>query len=290
MGQLSIQSQPSAAGTNAQTIVVPPQTSEVNSLQSMQPKNPQQPGGKKKRNKKKNSTDEKGTTTTQTSQEGGTKEKRKAQFPCTICGEDHPTHQCPQKDEIHQYLAQQRGPPTTYCINSSLPSPTSKHGCLKSFPSTRGITGTPHHEGSSSNASIYMCDHMVNLQTQNKNYDIPEPSNASPDATSSSQPSGPLQIEKPFLDAPLHPPKGILHHTTHHPNAWATHNYNIVEDLAQAPCAMSALKVLQSFPMQWKELLSAIGGVDPSESSLITFDTTQVTHRLSHQVSFHIKV
>jgi hypothetical protein len=95
LGQLSIQSQPSVVGTSAQTIVVPTQTSEVNSVQSTQPKNPQQPGGKKKRNKKKNSTNEKGTATTQTSQEGGTKEKWKSHFPCTICGEDHPTHQFP---------------------------------------------------------------------------------------------------------------------------------------------------------------------------------------------------
>jgi hypothetical protein len=38
---------------------------------------------------------------------GGTKEKKKSRFPCTICGEDHPTHRCPKKDEIHCYLVQQ---------------------------------------------------------------------------------------------------------------------------------------------------------------------------------------
>jgi hypothetical protein len=61
MGHMSITSHPSATGTSAQTVVVPSQTSEVNSVQSTQPKNPQQPGGKKKRNKKKNSNSEKGT-------------------------------------------------------------------------------------------------------------------------------------------------------------------------------------------------------------------------------------
>jgi hypothetical protein len=49
-------------------------------------------------------------------------------------------------------------------------------------------------------------------------------------------------------------------------------NYNIVEDLAQAPSAMSALEVLQSCPAQWKALLKAIGGIDPTDTNLIVFD------------------
>jgi hypothetical protein len=40
MGKLSIQSHPSTSGINYQTIIVPPQSSEVNSVQSMKPKNP----------------------------------------------------------------------------------------------------------------------------------------------------------------------------------------------------------------------------------------------------------
>jgi hypothetical protein len=38
------------------------------------------------------------------------KEKNKSRFPDMICGEDHPTHQCPQKDEVHQFLAKQKAP------------------------------------------------------------------------------------------------------------------------------------------------------------------------------------
>jgi hypothetical protein len=76
----------------------------------------------------------------------------------------------------------------------------------------------------------------------------------------------------------------------HNPNTWATQNYIIVEDLAQAPCAMFSLEVLQSFPMQWKYLLSSIGGVDPSKLSLMTFVSFQVTPRLSHHVSFQVIV
>ena len=62
----------------------------------------------------------------------------------------------------------------------------------------------------------------------------------------------------------IRPPKSTLRKTTHNPNAKATQDYSIVEDLAQDPCAMSALEVLQTWPTQLKELLSAIEGLNPT--------------------------
>jgi len=52
----------------------------------------------------------------------------------------------------------------------------------------------------------------------------------------------PLQIKK--LDPLACIPKGVLKHSTHNPNSRATHNYSIIEDLGQTPCAMSDLGVL----------------------------------------------
>ena len=46
------------------------------------------------------------------------------------------------------------------------------------------------------------------------------------------------------------PPKGVIHKSTYNPQARAAQNYNIVEDLAQSPSAMSALEVLQNCPSQ----------------------------------------
>jgi hypothetical protein len=63
-----------------------------------------------------------------------------------------------------------------------------------------------------------------------------------------------------------------------------------VEDLAQEPCSKSTLEVLQSFLVQQKALLSKMGRVDPSESSLINFNYDQVHQMLSHQINFQIKV
>jgi len=50
--------------------------------------------------------------------------------------------------------------------------------------------------------------------------------------------------------------------TMHNPNARAAPIYLFVEDLAQTPCAMSTLEVLQIFPSQHNVLLSAIGATD----------------------------
>ena len=52
----------------------------------------------------------------------------------------------------------------------------------------------------------------------------------------------------------LCPPKSTLWKAVFNPNA-------LVEDLAQAPCAMSTLEVLQSFPTQRKKLLTALGAL-----------------------------
>jgi hypothetical protein len=63
-------------------------------------------------------------------------------------------------------------------------------------------------------------------------------------------PQNSLHIEKPRGDTMLCISKGVYKNLSHNPNAQATPNYSIVEDLAQIPCVMSALEVLQSFPMQ----------------------------------------
>ncbi|MCY6488145.1 hypothetical protein, partial [Actinobacillus pleuropneumoniae] len=58
----------------------------------------------------------------------------------------------------------------------------------------------------------------------------------------------------------------------------------------QALSGMFALEVLQSCPMQQKSVLSAIGAIDPSDSSLITFVLENHVPRLPHQIDFLIQV
>ena len=153
----------------------------------------------------------------------------------------------------------------------------------------RGYPGHPPQGDISANANIMMLNSMIGISMQAKNYDIPKV-NLSKDQLSTSRSNAPLKIEKPDLDPLPHLPKGEPHQTTYNPNARATRHYSIVKDLAREPCSMSSFKVLKSFPTQRKALLSSIGGVDPLELNIPTFDVDQSELCLSHQLVFQIQV
>jgi hypothetical protein len=103
--------------------------------------------------------------------------------------------------------------------------------------------------------------------------------------------NSPLHLERPSLDTVLRPPpKGVVRKSAFNPHAHASHNYSIVEDMAQVPSAMSSLEVLQSCPIQRKALLKAIGGIDPMDMNLIIFDLEDHIPRLPPQLTFQIQV
>ena len=81
------------------------------------------------------------------------------------------------------------------------------------------------------------------LQTRNKNYE----KETLEKGKSIGEISNPLTIEKPTEIMPKIP-KCVFKKSLHNPNARATSNYFVGEDLAQTPCAMLALEVLQSCP------------------------------------------
>jgi hypothetical protein len=148
-------------------------------------------------------------------------------------------------------------------------------------PPTGGNPNHPPNEEASSSAHIYMFN-GIDLTTRTMTYDTPPgkpdkekvttSTTPDPPPTTVTPPSGPLQIEKPNFDSILRPPKSTIRKSTFNPNSCAAQNYNIVEDLAQAPCAMSALEVLQHFPSQRRTLLEAIRAIDPESSNNITFN------------------
>ena len=93
---------------------------------------------------------------------------------------------------------------------------------------------------------------VVKVVTRGKEYGSSQPS----PRKELDPPGSPLHIEK-HMDKPKaapHIPKGVLKRLGHNPNARATHNYSVVEDLGHTPCAMSALEVLHSCPLQRKDL------------------------------------
>ena len=82
------------------------------------------------------------------------------------------------------------------------------------------------------------------------------------------------------------PPKSTLRKSIFNTNARAEHLYNIVEDLSQAPCAMSTLEVLQSCPTQRKNLLTSLGELYLDNTNLIHFNVENYKSILPHQLAF----
>lgn len=190
-------------------------------------------GGKKK-GKKKNKADK--TPKEKTEKMETNDEKPKPRYPCLICEEDHFTRDCPHWAEIVKIV---KGSPTPAVLKDPFPKQESKM------------------IGSSSSASeepILMMSH-VRVATRSHDYGSKSPVDGKEAESSHSNPStsvsgsDPLQIEKPNPDLVIKPPaKGILRKSTFNPHARAAQNYNIVEDLAVSPLAMSALEVLQPCP------------------------------------------
>jgi hypothetical protein len=171
------------------------------------------------------------------------------------------------------------------------------------FPSQHQAQLVIHDQPSPSTTSyVLMCTgdskkNNVSITTRAKYYspskekvDNFPPSLVQP-PPSTSPPNGPLHLERPGPDTVLFPPpKGVVQKSTFNPHAHAAQNYSIVEDLEQAPSAMSALEVLQSCPSQQKALLKAIGGIDPTDMNLIIFDLEDHIPRLPPQLAFQIQV
>ena len=101
-------------------------------------------------------------------------------------------------------------------------------------------------------------------------------------------PSNGIHIEKTIPEAIFCPPKGTLCKSIINPNAHVAQYYNIVEYLAQASFTTLDLEVLQTFPTQWKNLLTTLGAMDPENSNIITFKLDDFKMRLSHQLAFQI--
>jgi hypothetical protein len=210
----------------------------VNAVQSTPS---QQLGCKKKaRNKpKKNNHNEQPKTQPQTPAVGK-QPQRKPKFPCLICGDDHYTRDFPHHNEVAKLFKGNSQP-------AVLTQPFSQQQSLVAQTPTPGGNSNQPHDEASTSSHIYMFN-RVNLTTHSVAYDMPvkpdktkiangsaiDPLPSTVNPPSVSPPSGPLQIEKPYFESILHPPKSTIHKSTFNPNSRVAQNYNIIEDLAQA--------------------------------------------------------
>ena len=206
-----------------------------------------------------------------------------------ICVKDHYTKDCPHKDEVTQFL---KGNSQPVVLKYPFPLHQQQMITQNPTPSQGGQTG--HADASTSTHVLMMANEIVGLTTRAKTYDItpdkqPNRSTSSlPSTTFPSVYNGSLQIEKPISDNVLHPPKKTIWKLTFNSSTHVSQNYNIIEGLAQEPCAMLTLEVLQHCPSKRKILLSALGFVDPANSNCIMFNLDYFKTRLLHNLAFQI--
>jgi hypothetical protein len=139
----------------------------------------------------------------------------------------------------------------------------------------------------SSSVNIYMVKGDAFITTRAHDYSKPSTSEKGKE---DELPSLPLQIKKTLGETMACIPKGAIKKASHNPNARATHNYSVLEDLSQTPCAMSALEVLQSYLAQRKALLTTLGSTETCNPGTIMLDTTDLKPRLPYHVAFQIVV
>jgi hypothetical protein len=233
----------SVGGSASSASSKPTQSVDVHSMQSSKkPNGDQQPDGNKRKGrnnckggKNGNKPKDKDNNGKQNDNVGeGKKEKRKLKFPCKLCTDDHLTHLCPKLAEAARIL-------NLLSIVLTNPFPHNQHLASSSTNIGNAVDGSqnpPSQYGD--RVCINMVDAKIDIATRSRDY------SSSKASTSLEAPPPPLernlQIEKP--EPPPRILKGVIKHSTHKPNARATQNYSIVEDLGQTPCAMSALEVL----------------------------------------------
>jgi hypothetical protein len=211
----------------------------------------------------------------------GNTERKKLKYLCKLCVEDHPTHLCPRLAEAQKLLAQQHPAVLTN------PFPHGKNLNQASVNADGGIQGPPSSSSNPMTSNIYMLKGESHIATRGHDYRTPSTVEKGKEAKNLSVP---FQIKRTMGETMTRIPKGAFKKASHNPNARATHNYSMVEDLSQTPCAMSALEVLQSCPSQRKALLATLGSTETCNLGTITLDTTDLKPCLPYHVAFHIVV
>jgi hypothetical protein len=128
------------------------------------------------------------------------------------------------------------------------------------------------------------------MEVHSTMYDMPPDSTPTTSKAAPSTIGQPLMIPHPKTKSNICIPRISLGRNVNNPHVRETHNYSLVDNLTQSPTAMSVLKVLQTYPNQWKSMFSALGAINPVDTRLITFDLDSGEPRLPALVAFQIPV
>ena len=132
-------------------------------------------------------------------------------------------------------------------------------------------------------ANVYMMKGDSYISTRAHDYSNPRTSEKRKKVEN---PPLPLQIKNMLGETMTRIPKGAFKKDSDNPNARATQNYFMVEDLSQTPCVISTLEVLQSFPSQRKPLLATLGYVETCNPGTIILDMTDLKPCLPYHIHF----
>jgi hypothetical protein len=149
-----------------------------------------------------------------------------------------------------------------------------------------GSQGPPPSVSNPSSVNVYMMKGSVDITTRTCDYGMP---NTFEKGKEVENPSLPLQIENTLGETMTCIPKVVFNKSSYNPNAMATQNYSMVEDLSQTLCAMSALEVLQSYSSQRKDLLVALGSFETCNLGTIMLDTTNLKPFLPYHVNVRLQ-
>jgi len=246
---------------------------EVNAVSTDKGKETKKPRGKKKNKGKKKKQEE----SSPEKSSANCSRDRKPNRPCLICDEDHWTRECPYRAELRKFFKNSK----TLVV---LTNPFLNLG-------TNMVASDNASLSKVLMLSVSKQQNDALISTRNKYYGNPQLSdNKANDQPSSSTTTLTVVVPPIIPKLTIKPPKGVVHKSTFNPRARAAQPYNIVEDLAQSRSAMSTLKVLQNFPSQKQALLSAICGIDPTDSNLVSFNHKGYDPQLPTQLAFPIQV
>jgi hypothetical protein len=125
----------------------------------------------------------------------------------------------------------------------------------------------PIQPGNLANHNILLTgEEEIILQTCGCQYGMPPDSTPTTYEVDPTTVGQPLMIPCPNTEPNPHIPCISLRRNVNNPHARETHNYSLVDDLAQSPRVMSLLEVLQTCPSQQKSLIFSLGAVDPADT------------------------
>jgi hypothetical protein len=104
-----------------------------------------------------------------------------------------------------------------------------------------GSQGPPLSSSNPLTSNVYMLKGEAHIATRAHDYRMPSTVEKGKEAENLFVP---LQIKRMMGETMTCILKGEFKKASHNPNSRAAHNYSVVEDLSQTPCAMSALEVL----------------------------------------------